>query len=189
MNIRQGVMMTTGRVADLLGFQLSQVVRKLQKTYEAAFSPFGITPSQALLLDQLWQADGAPLKELGSRVHLDPTSVNWLVGQLEKAGLAERRRDPADKRVVRLWLTPAGDALRGQVVTEVRRLEMAVEGVLLRYISPAGLGALNEGLQALVAELPEGEDLLAAVAAEWDRRLERLRQLVEEENEGGGSKT
>lgn len=178
------------RVGSLLGFQLAQVARKLQKTYEAAFAPFALTPSQALVLDQLWQEDGLPLKELGARAHLDPTSVNWLVGQLEKAGLAERQKDAADRRVVRLWLTPAGRDLERQVYAEVKRQEQALEGVLLRYISTAELGALGRGMQVLVDELPEGEDLLAAVIAEWERRMERLRVLVEspEKDEGGSTK-
>jgi DNA-binding MarR family transcriptional regulator len=171
--------MADGRVADLLGFQLSQVVRKLQKTYDAAFAPFGITPSQALLLDQLWVEDGMQLKELGGRVHLDPTSVNWLVAQLEKAALAERRRDPGNRRIVRLWLTDQGRALQPAVAREVERLSAAVSGVMLRYISDAELKALAEGVRGLVAHLPEGDDLLAAVEAEWDRRMDRLRHLVE----------
>lgn len=166
-------------MAGLLGFGLSQVVRKLQKTYDAAFAPFGITPSQALVLDELWQEDGTPLKDLGARAHLDPTSVNWLVGQLEKAGLAERRRDPENKRIVRLWLTEAGRVLQRQVAPEVNRLQVSVQAVLLRYMSQEAVQALETGVQVLVTELPEGDDLLAAVEAEWDRRLERLRRMVE----------
>lgn len=174
--------MNQSRVGALLGFQVGQVARKLQKTYEASFAPFGLTPSQALVLDQLWQEDGLPLKEVGARAHLDPTSVNWLVGQLEKAGLAERRKDSADRRVVRLWLTEPGRALEPEVYAEVRRQEQALEGVLRGYISLAELGVLRSGMQVLVDELPEGEDLLAAVIEEWKRRMERLRTLVEESN-------
>jgi len=168
------------RVATLLGFGLSQIVRKLQKTYEAAFAPFGITPSQALILDALWQEDGIPLKDLGARTHLDPTSVNWLVGQLEKAGLAERHRDESNKRMVRLWLTTPGRDLERTVAPEVHRLHIAVEAVLLRYMSREAVGLLGQSVGILVDELPEGEDLLAVVQAEWDRRMERLRLLVEQ---------
>lgn len=168
-----------------MGFQLGQVVRKLQKTYDAAFEPFGITPSQALMLDQLWANDGLQLKELGARAHLDPTSVNWLVVQLEKAGLAERQRDPEDRRAVRLWLTPAGRELEQKVAPEVHRVQVSIQGVLLQFMAPAEMGALERGVQILVDELPEGEDLMAAVAAEWERRMERLRRLVEDETSKG----
>lgn len=175
-------MVQQSRVGALLGFQVAQVARKLQKTYEAAFAPFGLTPSQALVLDQLWLEDGLPLKELGARAHLDPTSVNWLVGQLEKVGLAERQKDATDRRVVRLWLTEAGRALEGEVYAEVQRQEQALAGVLGGYLSSAELGALRSGMQVLVEQLPEGEDLLAAVIEEWQRRMDRLRTLVEESN-------
>lgn len=176
--------MSGPRVADLLGFQLSQAVRKLQKTYQAAFAPFGVTPSQALVLDQLWAEDGLQLKELAARAHLDPTSVNWLVAQLENTDLARRRRDPDDRRAVRLWLTPAGRALEERVAPEVIRLDESVRGVLAGYLPPAELAALEAGAGVLVDRLPEGDDLLAAVMAEWERRLERLRRLVE----GGGKR-
>lgn len=176
---------STGRVADLLGFQLSQVVRKLQKTYDAAFAPFGISPSQALILDQLWDEDGLVLKELGARAHLDPTSVQWLVGQLEKAGLAERRRDPRNGRVVRLWLTDEGRALRHGVGRAMERLRLSLHGVLLGLMTPDEIELMERGARRLVDHLPEGEDLLAAVTAEWDRRMERFRQLVDDEPTSG----
>lgn len=179
--------MNQNRVGNLLGFQLSQVVRKLQKTYDAAFAPFGLSPSQALALDQLWQEDGLPLKELGAQAHLDPTSVNWLIGQLEKAGLAERRRDADDRRVVRLWLTRAGRELQTQVYAEVEQREQALAAVLLRYMSTPELSALRRGMAVLVDELPEGDDLLASVMAEWEQRMQRLRHLVESD-EGGSAK-
>lgn len=174
-------MRPTGKVAGLLGFQLSQVVRKLQKTYEAAFVPFGISPSQALVLDQLWDEDGLPLKELGARAHLDPTSVQWLVGQLEKAGLAERKRDPQNGRVVRLWLTHEGQALQPKVEREVERLRVSLHGVLLGLLTRPEIQTMERGVQRLVYDLPEGEDLLQAVMEEWDRRMDRFRALVEDE--------
>lgn len=182
--------MEQNRLGGLLGFRLGQATRKLQKTYAAAFAPFGLTPSQALALEQLWQEDGLPLKELAARASLDPTSVNWLVGQLESAGLAARKKDLADRRVVRLWLTPAGRELQQQVYAEAQRQEQALEAVLLRYMAGAQLEALRRGMQILADELPEGEDLLAEVMREWERRMDRLRSLVEEdEHDTGGSVT
>ncbi len=127
-------------------FKLSQVVCKLQKTYDAAFTPFGITPSQTLVLDQLWQEDGIQLKQLGVQAHLDPTSVNWLVAKLEEAGLAQRRRDRRDRRNVRLWLTPSGRELESRVVPAVRQLHLATEAVLLRYIPAPDLQTLGAAL-------------------------------------------
>jgi DNA-binding MarR family transcriptional regulator len=43
--------------------------------------------------------------------------------RMTEAGLLTRRRDDRDNRLVRLWLTDAGRALREPVEAERRRLE------------------------------------------------------------------
>jgi DNA-binding MarR family transcriptional regulator len=56
----------------------------------------------------------APLamKELGSRMRCDPSFITGVADTLEQRGLAARESDPADRRVKRLVLTPAGMDLR-----------------------------------------------------------------------------
>lgn len=56
----------------------------------------------------------APLamKELGSRMRCDPSFITGVADTLEQRGLAARESDPADRRVKRLVLTPAGAELR-----------------------------------------------------------------------------
>jgi DNA-binding MarR family transcriptional regulator len=56
----------------------------------------------------------APLamKELGSRMRCDPSFITGVADTLEQRGLAARESDPADRRVKRLVLTPAGTELR-----------------------------------------------------------------------------
>jgi DNA-binding MarR family transcriptional regulator len=48
------------------------------------------------------------MKELGQRMNCDPSFVTGIADMLEKRGLAVRENDPADRRVKRLVLTPAG---------------------------------------------------------------------------------
>lgn len=64
---------------------------------------------------------------------------------LEKAGLLVRRRDPADNRLVRLWLTDAGKALQ-QPVERARR---EVEEALLRDLGPRDVSQLHRLLEKL----------------------------------------
>jgi len=56
----------------------------------------------------------APLamKELGKRMHCDPSFVTSIADMMEKRGLAARESDPADRRVKRLVLTEAGLQLK-----------------------------------------------------------------------------
>ena len=55
------------------------------------------------------------MKELGLRMHCDPSFVTSIADMLEKRGLAVREPDPADRRVKRLVLTSAGLDMKHQM--------------------------------------------------------------------------
>jgi MarR family transcriptional regulator, organic hydroperoxide resistance regulator len=55
------------------------------------------------------------MKELGKRMHCDPSFVTAIADTLEKRGLARREPNPADRRIKNLVLTPEGLELKGQL--------------------------------------------------------------------------
>jgi len=59
------------------------------------------------------------MKDLGQRMRCDPSFVTNVADQLEKRGLATRESDPADRRVKRIALTPAGLELKQRIETEI----------------------------------------------------------------------
>ena len=59
------------------------------------------------------------MKELGQRMRCDPSFVTNIADQLEKRGLATRESDPADRRVKRIALTPAGLELKERIENEI----------------------------------------------------------------------
>jgi DNA-binding MarR family transcriptional regulator len=59
------------------------------------------------------------MKDLGHRMHCDPSFITSIADTLEKYGLAAREADPGDRRVKRLVLTPAGADLKGRVEDEM----------------------------------------------------------------------
>jgi len=59
------------------------------------------------------------MKDLGLRMRCDPSFVTSIADQLEKRGLATRESDPADRRVKRIALTPAGLELKQRIETEI----------------------------------------------------------------------
>ncbi len=152
----------------------------MAKFYAAALTDGPVTPSQYFLLRQLWREDGLALGELSLRAQLDATSATWLVDQLEKAGFAERRRTDLDRRVVRVWLTEAGQALRNDLEPAAARWEASLAQALALHGSAQELDASRSLLTTLIAKLPEGADLWAEVSAGWDEQLAALRDLVEE---------
>ncbi|MEV4572858.1 MarR family winged helix-turn-helix transcriptional regulator [Nonomuraea jabiensis] len=80
----------------------------------------GLSLWQFAVLATLSDAGPAAQREIGARLGLDPSDMVRLMDELIGAGLAERDRDPADRRRYRVSLTPAGrDALeRGQALVE-----------------------------------------------------------------------
>ena len=59
------------------------------------------------------------MKDLGRRMHCDPSFITSIADTLEKHGLAVREPDPADRRVKRLVLTEAGAELKARIEDEV----------------------------------------------------------------------
>jgi DNA-binding MarR family transcriptional regulator len=168
-----------------LGFALGAAARKLAKFYVKALAGQRLSPSQLFLLRQLWFEDGLPLRDLALRSQLDATSTTWLVDQLERAGLVERKRNDPDRRIVRVWLTEVGRQAQTELVPELSRWENALYRGLLPHHSADEIVAFRRVLATLIGTLPEGEDLWEQLGASWDSRLDRLRSLTETTDEKG----
>jgi DNA-binding MarR family transcriptional regulator len=109
------------------------------------------------------------MKDLGRRMHCDPSFITSIADTLEKYGLAAREADPGDRRVKRLVLTPAGAELKERIENEV--LSRAPWREVLTTQQRASLLALlhtmSPPLSATEAECPgEGVSKLLAGPAE-----------------------
>jgi DNA-binding MarR family transcriptional regulator len=67
-----------------------------------------LTPTSAALLGVLERADGRSHRELAGHLGLTPATLTPVVDLLERSGDIDRERDPRDRRVVRVTITPAG---------------------------------------------------------------------------------
>jgi DNA-binding MarR family transcriptional regulator len=59
------------------------------------------------------------MKDLGKRLHCDPSFVTSVADMLEKRGLARREAHPGDRRIKNLILTGEGCAFRQRLETEL----------------------------------------------------------------------
>jgi DNA-binding MarR family transcriptional regulator len=59
------------------------------------------------------------MKELGKRMHCDPSFVTSVADMLEKRGLARREAHPGDRRIKNLVLTGDGTCLKERVEAEL----------------------------------------------------------------------
>ncbi len=90
----------------------------------------GLHLGQEYYLAQLWRQDGITSADLAARTGVSAPAVTKVVGGLERAGLVRRERDPADARLVRVWMTDEGRALREPVTAIWYEAERAFWGGL-----------------------------------------------------------
>jgi DNA-binding MarR family transcriptional regulator len=122
------------------------------------FRPYGLTGAQYNVLNVLQgNPDGMSQRELGEVLVVDRSNVTGLLDRMEKAGWIKRADDPADRRVYRVSLTPAGRKLWGKVHP--------------RYL--AGVAAVTRGWSA--AQLKTGTELMRRLeesAVNWRADVE-----------------
>ena len=70
-----------------------------------------VTIARFDLLASLSRHDGQTLAALSRDLLVTAGNVTGLVDRAERDGVVERRPDPADRRVARVWLTKEGGAL------------------------------------------------------------------------------
>jgi len=93
-------------------FALYSASRSITGRYRTLLAPLGITYPQYLAMLVLWETGTSTVSQLGDRLQLDSGTLSPLLKRLESLGLVVRGRSEDDERVVRIVLTPAGDAMR-----------------------------------------------------------------------------
>jgi MarR family transcriptional regulator for hemolysin len=92
-------------------FLISDVGRLLRTHADQRARQFGMTRAQWAVLARLETNEGLKQTELAEILDLQPITLTRLVDRLCASALIERRADPDDRRVKRLYLTPAARPL------------------------------------------------------------------------------
>src|SRR5437762_12916253 len=70
---------------------------------------------QEMLLKCLWNQDGLSQKEIADLMGIQAATATRMVIRMERAGFVERKTDPEDQRVSRVYLTDVGRCLQSVV--------------------------------------------------------------------------
>jgi DNA-binding MarR family transcriptional regulator len=123
-----------------------------------------VSPSEARALIELVSARGIAQGELAGLLGLEKSTVSRLAAGLERKGWVRRGRDEGNQRYVRLYLTPEGTAMAGQVWQAWHSRQARI----LAALSAEERSGLSAGLRGLIRGLAaEGlltEGLLAEAA-------------------------
>ena len=119
---------------------LVQVCKLHRARAHALLEEIGLHRGQPPVLRALWEEEGRAHSELAERLDVRPATITKMIQRMERAGFVERRPDPDDERVSRVYLTEAGRAIRGQVHEVWRRLE----GETFAGFGPEEVSSLRE---------------------------------------------
>lgn len=94
-----------------LAYQAQLLARITQADYLERIRMTGIAPAQAYVLGELWLEEPLSQVELSRRLEIGKATIGQTLQRLEKAGIIERRRVAADRRLVMVHLTAKGQTL------------------------------------------------------------------------------
>lgn len=102
-------------------------IRRLQQIAVAIFlqetEGLNVTPVQYAALQAIADAPNVDQRTLARTIGFDTSTIGGVIDRLEGRALVQRNADPDDRRVRRLTLTAAGDALLAQVVPAMQRAQ------------------------------------------------------------------
>lgn len=118
------------------------------------FVEIDLTMPRAKVLYLLGVLGELRMSELSGRLGVSLPTVSGLVDRLVEAGLATRRDDPADRRLVVIAITPAGatllDRFRELSARQMRELLEVLDDGDLEHVQTF-LGVLERGIDRLAS--------------------------------------
>jgi MarR family transcriptional regulator for hemolysin len=132
-----------------LAFNINDVARLLRTYADQRARDLGMTRAQWAVLARIESAEGLKQIELAETLDLQPITLTRLIDRLCDSGLIERRSDPDDRRVKRLYLTPAARP----VLEGLARIGKDLMTTVLTGLEPAAVEQLLAQLLVLKANL------------------------------------
>lgn len=94
-----------------IAFLLADVSRLMRRSFDQRARSIGVTRAQWRVLTMLVRHEGINQGGLADLIEVEPITLCRMVDRLTEASLVERRPDPNDRRVWRLFMTDKARAL------------------------------------------------------------------------------
>ncbi len=128
-----------------IGLHLAQVAKVASRAFDDALAQAGGSLPAWLVLISIKSRQAASQRELAVAAGIQGATLTHHLNAMESAGLLTRRRDPANRRVHLVALTPEGDAL----FLRLRDAAMAFDSRLRAGLSDRDISQLGELLSRL----------------------------------------
>ena len=124
---------------EYIGVVISDVARLLRTEFDRRVRRLGITRGQWLVLTRLHRRPGASHSELAEMMEVEKATAGRMIDRLVANGWVERRAQPGDRRVKRVYLTPEAE----RVHKRIWRVAEATVETRLPICLPGRQAALN----------------------------------------------
>jgi DNA-binding MarR family transcriptional regulator len=101
---------------DCTIFLLAKAYQKAHGRFQEVLKPYGLTNLQHLVLEGLWYEAGQTAAELGKLLVMDKATLSGVLDRMAEAGWIEKRPDPDDRRVVRLFTTHKAEKQKAELI-------------------------------------------------------------------------
>ncbi|MBC2900384.1 MarR family transcriptional regulator [Streptomyces sp. PSKA01] len=132
------------------GYLLYRLGLRSGQLFNSCLQESGLRLRHYAVLRFLATCEGALQRELSARLGYDPSAIVGLVDDLEKAGFAERRPSPDDRRSRIVVLTDPGRAF----LRDIDEAGLRVTNELLDPLDPAERETLHALLLRIVQDGP-----------------------------------
>jgi DNA-binding MarR family transcriptional regulator len=143
------------------GFLLVQLGSHAHRRFAERLAALDLHPRHFGMLSHLAASEGQSQQALSIALGIHRSAVVALVDDLEQRGLAERRRNSADRRAYTLYLTPPGRAL----LADLQRIAEEHEDELMTALDASE----RSRLISLLQRVAESQGLAAGVHPDLGR--------------------
>lgn len=153
----------SNRVAGLeLDFEAAHAVSSIYRAANAVrgyvtaevLRPVDITWTGYVVMWVVWIADGIETRHAAESSAISKATLTGVVKTLEARGWMERRGREDDRRLVELYLTPAGKALMEELYPKFN----AIESRVVRDIPSSRKKSMTKSLREIVTSIEEAAD-------------------------------
>jgi len=148
--------------SDAPGMDLEFLVRDVARLLRRRFEQFGqelglsLTRAQCFVLVHVAREPGLSQARLAHLMDVEPIALVRLIDRLQAENLVERRLDPSDRRVWRLYLTDEAEP----TIEQIRRISAGLTERALASLPQREQAALMAALRQLRLNLSDAAPLL-----------------------------
>src|SRR5579862_1560496 len=149
---------TDGQALDAISFYIGRAYYNYVGLLERGLIECGLdkhlSPGMGHLLFALFERDGRIIKDLAAQVKLSYSTMTGLLARMERTGLIECRKDPADGRAVRVKLTPLARSIEARCFNLLKD----VNGVLESNMNANEIHTLKDLLARMIETMRKADE-------------------------------